>query len=113
MIELEGSTCGEILVKFFFLYKLFPRAYDPEARSMEFNSDQYVSRDDVLNLFFDGVTGIFRWQQQTVRTKQCRCFCPFECAVHSQLAIRRTQGTERWMSISPKQGLTLLWLPCT
>jgi len=60
MIELEGSTCGGILVKFFFLYKLFPGAYDPEARSMEFNSDLCVSRDDVLNLFFDGVTGIRR-----------------------------------------------------
>ena len=74
MIELEGSTGGGILVKFFFLYKLFPRAYDPEARSMEFNSDLYVSCDDGLNLFFDGVTGIFTWQQQTVRAKEYRCF---------------------------------------
>jgi len=107
MIELEGSTCGGSLVKFFFLYKLFPGAYDPEARSMEFNSDLCVSRDDVLNLFFDGVTGIFTWQQRTVRAKQCRCFCPFECAVRSQLANGRTQGTERRTSVSPKQGLNV------
>jgi len=84
MIESEGSTCGGILVKIFFPY--YGGLY-------------------VLNLFFDGVTGIFTWQQLTVRAKKCRCFCPFECAVRSQLANGRTQGTERRTPVSPKQGL--------
>jgi hypothetical protein len=52
-------------------------------------------RDVVVNLIFDGVTGIFAWQQRTVRAKQRRCFCPFLLAVRSRLANGRTQGTER------------------
>ena len=63
------------------------------------------SWDVVLNLFFDGVTGIFAWQQRTVRAKQRRCFCPFERPVRSRLANGHTQGTERRTSVSSKQAL--------